>query len=194
MEAQLFKPGTVPEYTTPEWYSHRDRAPHLEEGLHTGRLLLSAELVNAAIERNGVESVSDMGCGDGGLLSLIRGARAWGYDLQPTNVAGARERGVDVRLGSAVDDDDIEWGDLAVCTEFLEHLVDPHGFLRAAPSRFVVASSPANESHEYHYPFHTWAWDYDGYEALFAQAGYTLLRQQPEGMFQVVLAMNEKRS
>lgn len=189
MEAQLFEPGTVPDYTTPLWYTTRDRAPHLEEGLHTGRLMLAATFVNDAIARWGVPTVSDMGCGDGGLLSLIHGARAWGYDLQPTNVAGGRERGVDVRLGSAVDDDDIEWGDLAVCTEFLEHLIDPHGFLLLAPSRIVVASSPANESAAYHYPFHTWAWDRDGYTALFAQAGYTIERYQPEGMFQVVMAV-----
>lgn len=189
MEAQLFEPGTVPEYTTPLWYTTRDRAPHLEEGLHRGRLLRAATLVNLSIRLNGVRTVSDMGCGDGGLLSLLQGARAWGYDLQPTNVAGGRERGVDVRLGSAVDDDDIEWGDLTVCTEFLEHLVDPHGFLRRVPSRFVVASSPTTESAEHHYPFHTWAWDMAGYGDLFTQAGYEILNQEAEGMFQVVLAV-----
>lgn len=188
MEARLFDEGTIPEYTTAEWYAGRDRAPHLEEGLHRGRLLLCAELVNDSVKRRGVDTVSDMGCGDGGLLSLVKRARCWGYDLQQTNVDGARERGVDVRLGSALEDD-VEWGDLTVCTECLEHLIDPHGFLRRVPSRLVVASSPVTESAEYHYPFHTWAWDQAGYAALFAQAAYKIVRHELEGMFQVVLAV-----
>lgn len=188
MEAQLFEPGTVPEFTTPEWYAQRDRAPHLEEGLHRGRLLLCARLVNEAIAAHRLASVSDMGCGDGGLLSLVRGARAWGYDLQPSNVGGGRERGVDVRLGDALADD-VEWGELAVCTECLEHLIDPHSYLRRVPSRFVVASSPVTETAAHHYPFHTWAWDMDGYRRLFEQAGYQVARHELEGMFQVVLAV-----
>jgi hypothetical protein len=187
MEWQLFEPGTVPEHTTVEWYASRDRAPHLEEGLHRGRLLLTAKMVNDAVRRYGVTSVSDMGCGDGGLLSLLD-VPAWGYDLQPSNVAGGKERGVDVRLGDALSPD-VQWADLAVCTEMLEHLVDPHGFLAAVPSRVVVASSPRTESDEYHYPFHTWAWNEAGYPQLFSGAGFKVVRHEFDGMFQIVMAV-----
>jgi hypothetical protein len=187
LQARLFEDGTVPVHTTAEWYASRERAPHLEEGLHRGRLLLCAEFVNTAIVEHAIQSVSDMGCGDGGLLSLINSAEAWGYDLQPSNVAGGKDRGVDVRLGSALADD-VEWGELTVCTECLEHLVDPHAFLRRIPSRFLVASSPATETAEHHYPFHTWAWDEAGYGAMLSAAGFRVERHEREGMFQVVLA------
>jgi hypothetical protein len=78
----------------------------------------------------------------------------------------------------------------AVATEFLEHLADPHGFVRTLPGcyQWVVASSPAFETASSHYAFHTWAWDTDGYRALFERAGFDVLRHEIAGEFQVLLA------
>jgi hypothetical protein len=130
-----------------------------------------------------------MGCGDGVLLTLLTTCLGcWGYDLQPSNVAGGRERGVDVRHGDA-SSPDAEWGDLAVCTEMLEHLIDPHAFVAAIPSRAVVASSPATETADHHYEFHTYAWDMDGYRAMFEQSGWSVLRHETSTSFQVLLAV-----
>lgn len=187
METRLFD-GDAPLHTTGEWYAQRDRAPHLEQPEHRERLLLAADMANEAIRELRLGSASDMGCGDGGLLTLIQGVERWGYDLQPTNVAGGRSRDVDVRLGDAMSDA-AEWGDLAVCTEMLEHLIDPHSFVASIPSRAVVASSPATETAEGHYEFHTWAWDEPGYRALFQTAGFTVERHERSGMFQVLLAV-----
>jgi SAM-dependent methyltransferase len=135
--------------------------------------------------------VVDLGSGDGGLLSLL-GPRftAWGYDLCPAAVLAAKERGVDVRHADVLGDP-VEWGQIAVATEMLEHLVDPHGFVKAIAGncRAVVASSPANERPGNHYEFHTWAWDYAGYAALFIGAGLRVVRHEPVGPFQVVLAV-----
>lgn len=184
-EWQLFEPGTIPECTTPEWYLDRDRAPHLEESLHRPRLQLSAELVRSVEPAD----VVDLGAGDGGLLSLLVGEMpAWGYDLAPANIAGAKARGVDVRLGDVVEGD-IEWAELAVATEMLEHLVDPHGFVRriAEHSRYIVASSPAVETDENHYEFHTWAWDTEGYAALIEQAGFKVVEHKVGHFFQVIM-------
>ncbi len=196
-EWQLFEPGTVPEYTTPAWYEGRARAPHLEEGAHRDRLLLAADMVRDAVDRFGVRSVVDLGCGDGGLLSLLqetsfeRDVPMWGYDLQRSNVNPAvLERNVDVRYGDAVHGQ-VEWGDLAVCTEFLEHLVTPHDFLSwvYSHSRVLVASSPFTETGQSHYEFHTWAWDVPGYRALIEHAGYEVVRHETTSMFQVILAV-----
>jgi SAM-dependent methyltransferase len=194
-EWQLFEPGTIPKYTTTEWYVDRDRAPHLEDGAHSGRLEVAFDCAKQAIEEYGVRSVVDLGCGDGGLLSLIQffdlsnHIKAWGYDLCPDNVDAARfERKVDARYRNVITDE-IEWGDLAICTEMLEHLLNPHAFVRrvAEHSPFIVASSPYIETDQSHYAFHTWAWDQDGYRELLEQAGYTVVRHETWSMFQICL-------
>lgn len=195
-EWRLFPEGTVPEYTTPEWYGERPRGPHLEEGIHQGRLRLASEMAMDAASRYDCASIVDLGAGDGGLLStfpVVPCPLAWGYDLQPTNVDPARrERHVDVRYGDVVNGE-VEWGDLAICTEMLEHLLDPHAFVRkvAEHSRVIVASSPYTETDVDHYAFHVWAWDQDGYRALLEQAGYRVERHETVDLFQVIQGVRE---
>lgn len=195
-EWQLFPAGTIPDWTTPEWYADRPRGPHLEEGIHQGRLKLAATMAREATMQHNCGSVVDLGAGDGGLLSLLLSdfpIPAWGYDLQLTNVEPAQqERRVDVQYGDVVTGD-IEWGDTAICTEMLEHLLDPHTFVRrvAEHSRVIVASSPYTETVESHYAFHTWAFDLDGYRALLEQAGYRVERHETVDLFQVIQGVRE---
>lgn len=151
---------------------------------------LAAEYVQEARDRFGLVSVSDMGAGDGGLLSLVRGC-CWGYDLQPANVdAALHERLVPVSLADFTRDR-VEWGDIAVCTETLEHMIDPHGWLAQVPSRCVVASSPDGETEACHYEFHAWGWSQAGYRAMFESAGFRVVRHACFG-FQVVLAVRRE--
>lgn len=195
MEWQLFEPGTVPEYTRPSWYSTRDRAPHLDQDFHQPRLHKAAAFVGHAAAHYRLRTIVDLGAGDGGLLSLLKTStlplKFWGYDLQDSNTAAASvERGVDVFYGDVVTDH-VEWGQITVATELLEHLADPHGFVRriAEHSRVLVASSPAWETGDSHYEFHCWAWDYDGYRALLEQAGYQVVRHEDASGFQVALGV-----
>jgi len=192
-EHRLFPQGTVPEYTRPGWYADRERAPHLEQPGHRERLFRAAHSVLASAIELRLDTAVDLGAGDGGLLSLLLGhtqlRATWGYDLQPSNVTAARtDRAVDVRLGDVVDGA-IEWGDIAVATEMLEHLVDPHAFVRriAEHSRVLIASSPWGETPDDHYEFHAWAWDHDGYVALLEQAGYGIRAHTTVGSFQVIV-------
>lgn len=193
-EWRLFEEGTIPEYTTPEWYAGRNRPAHIDEDAHRGRLEIAFDCIRQGIEEYGARSVVDLGCGDGGLLSLIQfydlsnRVTAWGYELPHNGESAASERGVDVRYSDVVNDD-IGWGDLAVCTEMLEHLIDPHAFVRrvAEHSPIIVASSPFTETDQSHYGYHTWAWDQDGYRALFEGAGYTVERHETWSMFQICL-------
>lgn len=203
-EWQLFEPGTVPEHTTAAWYENRESAPHLEQAEHHGRLLLTCDLAEDAILHHDCRSIVDLGCGDGGLLALLTERLSsetemgsalpmWGYDLAPANVRAAREnRGIDAVscLDVVSNPDAVTWGELAVATEMLEHLLDPHAFVRevARRSRFLVASSPHAETDRSHYDYHTWAWDEDGYAALLRQAGWEILRHETWSIFQVVLA------
>jgi len=190
-EWRLFDEGTVPEHTRPEWYAGRDHAPHLEQPGHRDRLMQTATFVAQIAFSHGLRTVVDLGAGDGGLLSLLGpNLTAWGYDLTPANLDAAKERGADVRPGDVIDSD-VEWGQIAVCTEMLEHLVDPHAFLRrvASHAQALVCSSPKDERPGSAYEYHTWCWDLEGYRALVEQGGFRVLRQRTVHGFQVVLAV-----
>lgn len=194
MEWQLFEPGTIPEYCTPEWYAEREAAPHLEQPGQRERLLQAAELCERALAY-GACNVVDLGAGDGGLLSLLPWGEIprWGYDLQQSNADAAlsnRDVGVDV-LDVVAHPELVDWAELVLCTEMLEHLVDPHAFVRliaAQPEvRYLVASSPYTETDQSHYGFHTWAWDLDGYRALFENNGWRVLEQRTAWISQCLL-------
>lgn len=195
-EWRLFPENEPPEWTTPEWYAGRETAPHLEQEGHRERLLLSAQLANEVRLRLRAESTVDLGAGDGGLLSLLTPLGAyWGYDLQETNVTASGARGVRIAYRDVIADwphtDDFV-PEVVLCTEMLEHLVDPHEFvarLYALPEvKAVVASSPYTETDKAHYDFHTWAWDLDGYRALFENAGWKVTAQKTAWISQVLVA------
>jgi len=190
-EWRLFPEGVIPEYTTAVWYQGRERAPHLEQDGHRQRIELTAEIVTVLAGQHSLRSVTDLGCGDGGLLSLLAcsGMSTWGYDLSPEAVKGAIERGVTAYQMDVVND----WpllGDLVVAGEMLEHLVNPHAFVRRLRSgcAYMVASSPFTETAASHYEFHTWAWDLDGYRALFENNGWRVVLQETVQSFQVIAA------
>jgi 2-polyprenyl-3-methyl-5-hydroxy-6-metoxy-1,4-benzoquinol methylase len=193
-QVRFFDDGTVPEYATPEWYATRERAPHLEQTGHRARLDLAAEFVRDAHRRYGLCTLSDMGAGDGGLLSILDcpGLSAWGYDLEPANIVGSMDRGVRVTLTDVLNDD-IVWGDIVVCTETLEHLVDPHGFVRTASenARVIIASSPDGETEENHYEFHLWGFDKAGYRELIEQGGFEVVRHETVPGFQVLMGAHQ---
>lgn len=195
-EWRLFPEGEPPEWTTPEWYADRETAPHLEQEGHRERLLLTAKLVNQVIRRTQAFSVVDLGAGDGGLLSLIKGTQVkYGFDLQQTNVDAARKRGVDVKLLDVVNifyPDYVETPDIVIATEILEHLADPHALVTRLYEwdgiEAIVASSPYTENDEHHYDFHTWAWDLDGYRKLFEDRGWRVTAQETAWISQVIVA------
>jgi 2-polyprenyl-3-methyl-5-hydroxy-6-metoxy-1,4-benzoquinol methylase len=183
----------VPYVSTFEFHADRERAPHLEQAWHQERLYKARDFIVQALERDDCRTVSDLGCGDGGLLSLVPGDghTAWGYDFCPANAAGWAERGVTAYARDVFADlDAAVTGDVVVMTEVLEHLADPHGALASLRprARALVCSSPWNERPGNHSPEHAWAWDLDGYTAMITQAGWTVDRHEQAGFFQVVLA------
>jgi trans-aconitate methyltransferase len=124
-------------------------------------------------------SVTDLGCGDGSLLARLRlrpGVYAWGYELGSGDVAHALSRGLDVRQADIVAGD-LEYGDLLIASEVLEHLADPAAFLKGLPDRLLIASSPSAETGDWHNPIHSWAWDLDGYRDLLEHSGWRVLYQ-----------------
>jgi hypothetical protein len=193
-------PGAVPYVSTAEYHADRERAPHLEQEWHRPRMLRAAHFVKEAVSTlapgwTDPPTLSDLGCGDGGFLTLVQdipGLDAWGYDFAPANAAGWEERGVRATLTDAFDPEnpDVELGEIVVITEVLEHLADPHGVLARVrdTARRLIVSSPWNEGPGNHSDCHAWAWDLEGYAAMLRGAGWTIERHEQVGLFQVVLA------
>lgn len=188
-EHKLFD-GDQAYVATAAFHADRARAPHLEQPDHRARLLRAADVVRALQPT----SVVDLGCGDGGLLSLLQAEPvipAWGYDFQPSNQAGWAERGVHAELRDVFNDLDVpRWGQCAVLTEVLEHLNNPVLALAwvGQHAEFVVASSPWNEGAHYHPEEHAWAWDVGGYRDLFDDAGFEVLHHEQIGWSQIIAA------
>jgi 2-polyprenyl-3-methyl-5-hydroxy-6-metoxy-1,4-benzoquinol methylase len=180
-EWRLYDPDNPPDYFTAKWHEGRTHAPHLDQPIHRDRMHLAAKLAGEAVAM-GARHLVDLGCGDGGMLTLLAEycRPCWGYDLMPANVHVARwERGVAAYLTDFVDDP-VEWADIAVCTEVLEHLRHPHIMVRriAQNCRWIVASSPADEDDVQHDAVHAWAFDQDGYRELMEQAGIRVVRHE----------------
>lgn len=189
MEWKCFD-GDVAEVSTFGFHEHRERAPHLEQDIHRGRMELARD---AAIRAAGRFYV-DLGCGDGGMLQLLAaaGLNARGYDFQPSNAAGWAERNVWAEhLDFVREWYHTQWADVYVITEVLEHLTDPHEMVRRIHDRGaqIICSSPHDETYESHDACHAWAWDYVGYEYLLTTAGFTIAEHHVTGRFQVIRAI-----
>lgn len=185
----------VPFFSTQEFHHDRPAAPHIEQhGMQRDRLIAVADLVKKYVEQFGIKSVVDICCGDGGLLEYLhsffdkRGIKYWGYDFQPSNVENAnKNRKVDVRFADVINDD-IEYAEMGIMTECLEHFYDPHSYLKKLASNNVqtlIASSPNGEVPEAHYELHTWGWSEPAYTNLFEQAGYNVIEKTTSTIFQI---------
>lgn len=196
MEWRLFEEGTIPEVSTFQFHEHRERAPHLEQDVHQLRLNKAANFALAGLSWAEDRTIMDVGCGDGGLLQLIMQSgvyppvKAWGYDFTPSNLAGRDIRGVDIRSANFLVDP-LDWGSVVIATEVLEHLADPHRFIRQVfdHANAFVCSSPRFETYESHDECHAWAWDMDGYKAMIEDAGFTVVKHESAGLFQVILSV-----
>lgn len=210
MEHKLFEGTSF--VSSFEFHEHRDRAPHLEQFNHRPRLDFARELVVDAANKLCNEGwkevgVSDLGCGDGGLLQLLNGewrVKAWGYDFQPSNAVGWAERNVQAGLLDVFNGDEkwpvnelVSFGDVVVMTEVLEHLQDPHAVVKylaelgrsaAVRPSYLVCSSPWTETYESHDECHAWAWDQPGYAQLLIDAGWKITERRTAGMFQILQA------
>lgn len=177
--------------STFEFHEHRERAAHLEQSWQNGRLYMAAKLIRSVNPRD----VVDLGCGDGGLLSLIKDIPSWGYDFAPNNAAGWAERGVTAELRDVFNDYSFtpKWAELVVLTEVLEHTDDPHFIVDwvSRNCKYLVASVPHDEQPGEHViegcHEHIWGWDEQGFKELIGEH-FQILNYRRVDWNQIVLA------
>jgi 2-polyprenyl-3-methyl-5-hydroxy-6-metoxy-1,4-benzoquinol methylase len=184
----------VAHVSTFEFHEHRERAPHLEQPIHHGRLMMALDFAKRVHHPSYTQYV-DLGCGDGGLVSELRRHEldAYGVDFQPTNVAGWHERnirGFCTAMNFVEEWHRVPHADVYIATEVLEHLTDPHDMLAKIRARGakLVCSSPWDETFESHDACHAWAWDMEGYAKLVTDAGFRVVAHEKTYRFQVILA------
>lgn len=175
-EWRLFDAGE-PFFTTRRFFEDHPWVPPQHQVGHAARTAMTAELIRKVVADHRPDSITDLGCGDGSLLAELADldVPAWGYDLGAGNLEVGTSRGVDVRYGDILDPTGLELGELVVACEVVEHLLDPHRWLRVLPATLLVLSSPAAETSDWHYEHHAWAWDEQGYRALVRGTGWRAL-------------------
>lgn len=177
MEWKLFA-DAAPNYTTAPFFQSAPWVPPESQRGHAERVQMVADLIHDIHRDEPISRLVDLGCGDGSLLAKLTDLNIdlHGIDLGKANVHHARLKRLSVSQGSFFEYR-VKDNDFIVMTEVLEHLLDPHGFLRALQAGRAVFSSPWDENDISHYSEHAWAWDEDGYAELVAAQGFTLHRQ-----------------
>lgn len=182
MRHQLFETGK-PHSHDFEFYKEIPAADHINQhdGGHRFRLLKTLEHLKLVSKPE--DTVCDFGCGNGGLIREIQQElpnQIWGYDLMPNNIKDAQMKGTTcIELCDFVVDPNkqVKYPDIAICTEVLEHLEDPDGFLVRLKNngvKTIIASSPNYETPTYHAPGHLWVFNGETYKDMFVTAGWTV--------------------
>ncbi len=137
-----------------------------------GRLAqFKAETLNEFVDRNGIRSVIEFGCGDGAQLTLANYPSYVGVDVSPASIKICRDRfASDATKRFVLAEDapaDLGRFDLALSLDVIYHLVEDRVFnsymrsLFANASRFVIVYSsnvaqPTESPHVRHREFAGW--------------------------------------
>lgn len=195
-EYRLFDPENPPEWLDSRWWAGTPNCNHLDNRVHRARLeAASSTAVGCAVGQN-TNCIVDLGAGDGGLLSLLpEPFRFWshGYEIIDDSVRYANQvRQVNVRKADVLNDE-LDLGKVAVATEMLEHLADPHAFVKKIYDdgrvNVFIASSPHSETEQHHEWNHAWAWDREGYAALIKSGGWKISHQFDAEWSQIVVGV-----
>lgn len=178
--------GPALEFTNSEDYWKKRYSVGLNSGAGSyGRLAeFKAEVLNSYVERHGIKSVIEHGCGDGNQLSLAKYPDYTGLDISPDVIAMCRDSFVDdhskrfFTVGEAPLDD--LRADLSLSLDVVYHLIEDSVYesymesLFATATRSVIiyasngrperdANTPQAE-HVHHRKFTDWVDAHDGWD------------------------------
>lgn len=175
-----------------EFHKNRVMADHINEELSAPRLYIVGGCAIWTVRFKNIKTIGDFGCGNGGLLDFLtknlEGIKLYGYDLMPTNVEYAQSKGLDVKLKD-ITKDGLEWPNLIIMTEVLEHLENPRAFLERIPENtFVIATVPLFDTPEQHDSCHLWIWTEDDFFNMFKECDFEIIRQGKIDRIQIVVA------
>ena len=175
-------------FSTQEFHNDREEADHINQPNHRPRLLEVASLIEELCKKEKIKSWIDYGCGNGGLLSVVDCVpHKKGYDFMPKNVEAAQKLGRPVTFKNFLEDEP-EKCDLATATEVMEHLQDPHGFVRKLKCKYLIVSTPEGEHPHGHYEFHVWGWNRQGMHDLLTNNGYEVMKDAGGGGTMIIVA------
>lgn len=173
-----WKLDVAPRFADPAWLTYQGWMDLAHQPGFQQRARMVCDLVSEIAALRPVASLTDLGCGDGALLAMLGKIvqPTWGYDAGTADVAHGRSRGLDVRCADILGGE-LEFGELLVATEVVEHLEKPEAFLRSLPGELLVITSPSRETGDWHNEIHSWAWDLEGYAGLVTRSGWQVVRQ-----------------
>jgi len=115
-----------------------------------------AEVLNGFIDRNGVKTVAEFGCGDGNQVSIMKYPQYVGFDVSETAIAGCRKlfRHDQSKSFYLLDEYNGQRADLTLSLDVIYHLVEDNVYCRhmellfASSDRFVIIYSTDSEENE----------------------------------------------
>lgn len=145
------------------------------------------------------QKVLEIGFGSGEILQelVLMGFRVRGSESSWKMISQARDKGFVV---SHSEDTKLEWADIMLCFEVIEHLEDPHSLLRRFKGHTLFMSTPCpirwwirltNRREPWDFPpNHLRYWDREEIEAMLRNMGYTSIKVegtsvQPEELLRI---------
>jgi hypothetical protein len=129
-------------------YAHRPDPVHFDDrdqaDLYQDAVYRFARDVSVA---RGFRRIIDVGCGSAfKLMKYFGGYDTVGFEIEPA--LSYLKQTYPIRVWRSADDVEAFFGDLVICSDVIEHLVDPTSLLRtikASPLQMVILSTPALE-------------------------------------------------
>lgn len=113
--------------TTLYWESRYSRGGNSGDGSRGDEAAAKIELVNEVVRANRVETLLDLGCGDGYVAAGLGVSRYTGYDPSPAALALAKERRPDGDFSVKLPQEGMRF-DLVLSMDVLFHLVDESSY------------------------------------------------------------------
>lgn len=87
--------------------------------------IYKAEIINNYIQKYGIKTISDLGCGDGNQISLLRGFETYcGYDISEFIIKKCREKFSGSSMMFFCDITDIPDAELTISLDVIYHIVN----------------------------------------------------------------------